>query len=661
MSLHSFLNPKSVAVVGASGKKDKIGRQILDNVIASGFKGKLYPINLKEKRIANLDAYANLGDLPRGSFASMLVVIAIPAKFVVSEIEKCAKLGVKNVIIISAGFGEQGGKGLKMEEEIEKIALRKKMNVLGPNCLGLINNFNNLNATFTNSDRRAGNIALLSQSGAIGSVVLDWLKGQNINLGYFFSLGNKVVLGENEILEYLLRDKEIEIIVLYLEEVARGKEFVDIVSRLSKKKIVAVLPAGNSSLGSKLASSHTGAIASSERVMRTALTRAGAVYLEDLGDLFNVISLSKKIYWHNNNSFSLNVLTNAGGLGVLTADEVSGQGVELQSSVDVLGDAPAQRYQKNLREMLSRRDVDNVLVLLSPQTSTEPIKTAQAIINLSKKHPKKLLITSFVGGNSLDKANRLLKENNIPVFGSPEEAVRAFAKVVEHRKRLKTLKPYNSDGIKVGRVVKDDDYLKSLRLLKKYKIDIVKTIKYAKPSAVSFKYPVVVKVVGPKFLHKTDKQAVITDINNRSELIKVVGQLEKSHRKEFKDLNNYIVVQPQIDEAQELILGFKRDSSFGAILMVGLGGIYAEVFKEVNMSLSDLDLKQAKELLKSLKIYPILKGARGKEGYDINNLAKAIVNLARLANEHPEIKELDINPVFVQRKKVLAGDVRIIL
>ncbi len=661
MSLNSFFNPKAIAVIGASNKKHKLGRQILDNIIKGGFGGNIYPINLKEKRIANLKAYTNINEVPISRPTSLLVVIAIPAKFVVAEVKKCADLGIKNLIIISAGFKESGSTGEKLEKEISQIAKKFEMNILGPNCLGFVNTISNLNATFAKTGNQTGNIALLSQSGAIGSAMLDWLQEKNINLGYFLSLGNKTVTNENDILEYLINDPKVDLVGIYLEEISAGQEFMNLASRLAKKKPVVVLKAGQSLSGKKLAQSHTGSLAGSNKAIKAGLTRAGAIYLESLEELFNLCLLSKKNYWRKQGSSDLHLITNAGGLAVISADEISRQNLTMGDSFDVLGDAPASHYQKVLKSLLDNRRVNNVLVMLTPQTSTEPLKTAQVIVRLAKKYPNKLIMTSFVGGQAITKAKKTLLQNNIPSFDFPEEAIQGFKRLIDYRKSNVDLKTYYLPTTKPKRKIKDTDYLKSLALLKKYNIKTVKTLRFSPKIFKSLKYPVVAKVVGPNFIHKSDKKAVVVGIENKNELKKTINKLNKDHRKKLINQDNYLVVQPEINKAQEIILGIKRDSSFGPLVVIGLGGIYAEIFKEIKIEIADLNLNKAKEIIKSLKIYPILNGARGQKKYDVSELARALVKLARLANEHPEIKELDINPLFIREKGVLAGDVRIIV
>ncbi len=661
MSLKYFFNPKSVAVIGASSDKVKIGRQVLDNIISGGFKGKIFPINLKEKEVAGLRAYMGLEALPKTEYAELLVVIAIPAQFVKSEISKCAKLGIKNIVIITAGFKETSEAGKKIELEISELAARYHLNILGPNCLGLINTWHKLNATFASADTSTGSIALLSQSGAIGSAALDWLKVKDFNFGYFISLGNKAVIDENKVIEYLATDPKIDLIVAYLEEIKDGEKFMSLVSKLAKKKPVAVLKAGQSAAGGQLALSHTGSMAGSNAAVETGVRRSGAIWLENLEELFNLLLLFRKESSRNTINQELYVMTNAGGVAVLTVDEISRQNIPFGRSWDLLGDADANRYENGLKVMLGDKKINNLLVLLTPQTSTEPLRTAEIIISYAKKYPHKLIITSFIGGEAIAEARDLFEKNNIPTFDYPEEAVRSFKKLISYKKTLNTIKDYKASKVKIKKAITTTDYLKSLAVLREYGIATIKTVKYDKNKVASYKYPVVLKAVGPDFLHKTEKNAVIVNIKNETALRLAVSAVSKANNKALNNPENYLIVSEMASHFQEIILGFTRDASFGPIMIVGLGGIYAEVFKEIKLSTSDLDLKRALEVISELRIFPILNGARGQNKYDIKGLAKAFVNLARIANEHPEIKSFDINPLFVFENSVSAADVRIIL
>lgn len=660
MNLKNLFNPSAVAVIGASSDSLKIGRQILDNLIKGAYRGRIFPINLHAKEIAGLKAYADLKAIPGSNFSNMLVIIAIPAQYVLAEVEKGASLGLKNFIIISAGFKESGPTGKKLEDDLLVLSKKYNLHILGPNCLGMINSRANLNATFASSDMKSGRIALLSQSGAIGSAVLDWLKDKSFGLAYFFSLGNKTVLGENELMTALANDKNVDLIVLYLEEIQSGEKLMALVSKLAKKKPVVILKAGQSLIGGELAASHTGSLAGSGAVIKTGIIRAGGIWLESLSDLFNFLKLFRA-NWHNKIDKRLSIITNAGGLAVLTVDEIDRCGLLLGNSFDILGDATSKRYEEELLIRLKQKSINSLLVVLTPQTATEPKDTALVIIKAAKMYPKKIIMAAFVGGPVLIEAKDILNKAGIPTFDYPEEAVKALSKLVYHGNNLSELSIYKPQYLNNDKQAVSPDYLQSLLLLKKYKIPTIKTDFYKESALKKYTYPVVLKAVGPDFVHKTDKNAVIVGLKDEIELKAAANNLYRRQGDFFKNQKNYLIVQPLAKSFQEIIIGFKRDASFGPIIIIGWGGIYAEIIKDIALETGDIDLKRAKKLITSLKVYPILKGARGQSGYAIDKLAEVLVSVALLARENPTIQELDINPLFVFPDKVAAADVRIII
>jgi len=662
-SLQHFFNPTAVAVIGASRDRKKIGRQILDNIISGGFTGKIYPVNLEGGRIAGLSAYRTVADIPGKNPAPILAVIAIPAAFVFNEIKKCAARGIKNIIVISAGFKESGMNGRRLEEEIAIYARAKRLNLLGPNCLGLVSSVSRLNATFSAACSGSGRIALLSQSGAIGSAALDWLRMKKLNFRYFVSLGNKAVLSENQILDYLQTDHDLDLVVTYLEEIDNGEQLVSLISRLSKRCPVAVLKAGISQAGSRLARSHTGALAGSTSAVRAGLERAGAIWLDNLGDLFNLLTITDSAgrLAAVKPDQKMSLITNAGGLAVLAVDEISRSSLPFGRSEDLLGDADAKRYQTALNRILKDKSVNPLLVMLTPQTATEPVPTAQAIIRAARRYPDKMILASFVGGTAVNPARALLQENNIPVFDYPEEAIASWAKVFGYQEKRKLVTPYQPHQGSTQRPLASGDYLESFRLLKRYGIPSVSSRRYDDTQLRRYSYPAVLKLVGPAAWHKTDRGGVILNLKNAAALKAAALKLKKDNRKMIGTASAYLAVQPQVSSGREMIIGFKRDESFGPLILVGQGGIYTEIAKDLKITTGDLNQARALSLIKSLNIYPVLNGLRGQKKYNIAALARALVSLSRLAKGHPEIKELDINPLFITGRGVAAGDVRIII
>ena len=674
--LDKFFYPKTIAVIGASNKKEKIGWQIINNLKKGQFKGKVFPVNLKEQIIEDLQVYKSVADIPS---VIDLAVISIPSFGVLEEVKNCAKHNIKNIIIISAGFSEIGIEGKRMEREIIKIAQTNNINILGPNCLGLISSHASLNASFAACNIKKGNIAFISQSGAIGSAILDWTVDKDFSFSYFISLGNKAVLDENDFFEYLKNDNKTELVAAYLEEIKDGQAFMKSVSGLAKTKPVIILKSGQSQLGREAAMSHTGSLAGSEKAILTGLKRSGCIIIDNLEELFSLLTLLQvKTEYIGTN---LSIVSNAGGPIVVTLDQLSKKNialdkfnkktfekltktlpelVKIKNPLDILGDADASRYNKALDIILKDEDIRNILVLLTPQTSTQIEETARVLGQLNKKYKNKLITASFLGGHSLVNAKNILAENNIAHFNFPVQAIEALAKIVDYKKRRKELEEYKL--IKQKKVIisqkRQLDYLESFKLLEKFNINVTGITRIEnKDNFLFLDYPIVLKAVGPNLIHKTEQSSIYLNIQNKEQAIEAYKNLAVL----LKNKENYCVAQEMITSGQELILGFKRDDSFGPIIMLGMGGIYTEIFNDISLEVDDVNYKRALKMIESLKVNAIISGARGRDKLNKQELAKAVVKIAKLARQHPEIKELDINPLFLDKSGVKAADIRIIV
>jgi acetyltransferase len=659
MNLNNFFKPNSIAVIGASSNPEKIGRQILDNIISSQFRGKIYPVNLQAKKIAGLPAFSSLEKIKIQDKSKLLVVLAIPAPFVGEEIENAALLGAKNFIVISAGFKEVGKDGKKMEENLVSLANKYKLNILGPNCLGFINNMYGFNASFSSATKGKSKIALVSQSGAIGSAVLDWLRVNNLGLGYFISLGNKAVLNENNFLKYLDKDKDIEAIIFYLEDIVEGKKFMEIASVVTKKKPVVVLLSGLSESGKKLAFSHTGAMAKEPEIIKAALSRSGVLQITEIHNLFNLILLLKNKAFYNGLSEKITIITNAGGLAVLSADYIEKSGLDVTKNIDLLGDAQASSYEKALSEELSQNKKDNILILLTPQTATNPLEVAKVISKLSKKYFKRAIMCVFVGGQAVSEAKEILVQNNIPVFDYPEEAIKVLSLLKKNQQSKLNLDRFLSSSSFKNKKSLKTDYVGFLSVLKSYGIKVVST-RYFKAGDRIKSFPVVLKAVGPDFVHKTDKGGVILNLRSALATGQAVNKLIKGNKSYFKNRENRIVIQDQKQTGLEIILGLKQDDNFGHVLLFGLGGIYAEALGKAEIVVADLNKKRALAKLQESHLFSIIKGVRGKK-YNLESLVDVMVALCKLAKDHPEIKELDINPLLLTEKEAIVLDARVLL
>ncbi|MFA5644218.1 MAG: acetate--CoA ligase family protein [Patescibacteria group bacterium] len=690
MKLEKFLNPKFIAVVGASNNVEKVGRKVFDNISLTKKTG-VFPVNLKEKKIAGIKAYADISDLPIKKWAELLVVIVIPAKFVIAEIEKCARLGIKSVVIISAGFKEADNDGQALEEKIKILANKNKINILGPNCLGFINNDKFLNVTFSNyllvpEIKRTNNIAFLSQSGAIGSALLDWIRDKNIGLSYFVSLGNKLNLNENDFFEFLAKDKKTDLIVAYLEEISQGQKFLKLVSKLAKTKPVAILKSGRTVSGGEMAKSHTGSLAGSYEVTLTALERAGAIILENINEIYNLMHLIKGPV--KDTSGKLAIVSNAGGLAVLASDATYENNLSLavlsketiiklkktlpsfahvKNPLDILGDADPERYQKSLSLILADPKVSSVLILLTPQSMTKVVPTAEVIGKIKEKYPDKLVGTCFIGGVEVAKSKNILNKYAISNFDSLEEAINILSKFFNYLNNRKTIKNFieekkdkNEEAVDYASDLEVWDYLKSFNFLKKIGLKMVSSKEINKKILNKIKYPIVIKFTGPDFIHKSDKQAVFLNIENKSEALNVLDIFQEQKMKKKIAFDNKVVFQPMVKNGWELILGFKRDPVFGPIVLLGQGGIYSEIYKDIVLETADLDRDRVLKMIKKLRCYPILVGARGKKGINIKKLIDIILNFSKKIKDQPNIFEVDVNPLIAKEDQIMALDVRVV-
>lgn len=684
MDLKTLFAPGSIAVIGASKNRKKLGWQVLNNIQETGFKGRIYPVNPKHKKVNGLTAYKDVADIKN---VPDVAVVVIPAPAVISVVKSCAQKGIKNIIVISAGFSEAGEKGKKREEELQHLAHEYEVNILGPNCLGLINIATNINATFadfsTPRNSSGNKVAFISQSGAIGSAFFDWGQKQNVGIDYFVSVGNKAVLDEVDFFDHFRQEEQVGIVVAYLEEIARGKRFMETVSRLAKTKPVVILKAGRTEAGGQVTMSHTGSLAGSQQAVETGLKRSGAIVVDNLEDLFNMIKFlqvksQKKIEGKKKKNKKVYVISNAGGPMVITVDELSRLGLDLPSfssqlnnylkknipqltayhnPLDILGDADSKRYRQALEAVTKKGEASYVLVLLTPQTSTEIDKTAEVIKKVASANPDTMILTSFIGGDSLAEAEKKLRQAPVANFDYPGQAVDCLAKFVDYESSISNFRPYKySDNKSVTGKNEHRDFVESLQLLKKYNIPAVATsVVKKKKDLEGLDYPLILKRVGKEVVHKTEEKALIPDLESSRQAKSAFKDLEKRFNNK-----GYCVAQPLVSEGVEMILGFKRDESFGPIIIVGWGGIYTEVLRDIETEADDVCKKRAKQAIKNLQVYSVLKGVRGDKGYDMDSVADAMVNLGRLARQNPDIRELDINPLFVRRKGCVAADVRIV-
>jgi len=696
LSLQNFFCPDSVAVIGAAREEKKVGRIIFDNIINSGYKGKLFPVNLKADKIHGIKCYHSVLDIPNDLD---LAIIVIPAQFVSQVLEECSKKNMKWAIVISAGFKETGIEGAKRERQLIEKAKDYGIRILGPNCLGIIDTECPINATFSPHMPPRGKIGFISQSGALGTSILDWAKTNKIGISKFVSLGNKADISENDLFDDWENEKDTEVITAYLEGVKYGREFIRISSKVSKKKPIIVIKSGNTDAGARAVSSHTGTLAGSAKAYDAAFKQAGIIRANNTRDLFNYATAFS--YQPLPKGKKVVIITNAGGPGIMATDECDKSNIFLASlgketidslkeflpeaanfynPVDILGDALADRYKKTLEVIVKDSNVDAVVVLLSPQAMTQPYRTASAIVEVMENSGKSIpVLTSFMGGSEVKKAVKFLAEKNIPNFDIPEEAIDTLKVMMEHTdwKSRKSF-PIEDFNVNKGRVKKifyqcqnegrlELGEMEAREILEAYDIRMPKAelacdIDEAKEIAGRIGYPLVLKIVSPNILHKTDVGGVKIGIDNEKELEENYNQILFSASKYMPDANiRGILVQEFIKDKKETIIGMSKDPQFGPMIMFGLGGIYVEALKDVSFRIAPLSRQVAREMIEEIKTIKLLKGTRGEDPSDIDSIIEIILRVSQLVTDFPEILEMDINPLFVKKQGEgsIAGDVRI--
>ncbi|MFZ3085732.1 MAG: acetate--CoA ligase [Candidatus Hydromicrobium sp.] len=696
MSLRNFFCPDSVAVIGASREEEKVGHIILDNVINSGYKGKLFPVNPKADEIHGIKCYPSVLNVP-GDID--LAIIVIPAQFVLQVLEECSKKNTKWSIIISAGFKETGIEGAKRERQLIEKAKDYGIRILGPNCLGIIDTKCPINATFSPNMPPMGKIGFISQSGALGTAILDWAKTNKIGFSKFVSLGNKADISENDLFDDWENEKDTEVITAYLEGVKYGREFIRISSKVSKKKPIIVIKSGNTDAGARAVSSHTGTLAGSAKAYEAAFKQAGIIRANTIRDLFNYAKAFS--YQPLPKGKKVAIITNAGGPGIMATDECEKSDILLASlkketidglkeflpeaanfynPIDILGDALADRYKKTLEVVIKDNNVNAIVMLLTPQAMTQPLKTARAIVEVMENSGKSItVLASFMGGSEVEKAVKFLAEKNIPNFDIPEEAIDTLKVMMEHTdwksRRSFPIEDFNVDKGRVKKIFYQCQSegrlelgeMEAREILEAYDIRMPKAelacdIDEAKEIAGRIGYPLVLKIVSPNILHKTDVGGVKIGIDNEKELEENYNQILFSVSKYMPDANiRGILVQEFIKDKKETIIGMSEDPQFGPMIMFGLGGIYVEALKDVSFRIAPLSRQVAREMVEEIKSIKLLKGIRGEDPSDIDSIIEIILRVSQLVTDFPEIIEMDINPLFVKKQGEgsIAGDVRI--
>ena len=695
--LDFLFTPKQVAVIGASASPQKIGYAIVDNLVKSGYKGKIHPINPKEKEILGLPCHPAI-DKVKGTVD--LAVIAVPAKYCVPVLRECGAAGVKGAIIITAGFKEVGVEGLRLERELQAVGKEYNVRLVGPNCVGLMDTHSPINASFAADFPNSGNISFISQSGAMVIAILDWSFQAGLGFSRFISLGNKSDLNESDFIESCAADPNTRVILVYAEDVTDGEKFIRICTEASKVKPIVILKSGTSTAGAQAASSHTGALAGSNLAYDTAFRQSGILRTDNMSDLFNLGRAFSTQPLPRGNRVA--IITNSGGPAIIATDAIEKSGLKMArfdkstidqlrenlpaesniyNPIDVLGDARVDRFRFALGKVYEDENVDSIILILSPTAVTEPDKTARTVLEYKDKYPEKPVLAVYMGGKTLAKGKEILVKDNVPTFTFPESAVTAvegMSRYADFRRTNDAAPPLPLPRVQ-GDIVKATFYdvikdrrvqlmgYESSRVLDAYGIPVNHTylatsVEEACQIGQKIGFPVVMKISSPKIAHKTDVGGVEIGLHNRREVEKAYRRIEERVGRFMPDAPIYgIEVSKMVDDAVEVIVGMSRDIQFGPMIAFGLGGIYVNLIKDVSFRLASAlnNRKSIEEMIAETKAFTLLKGYRGQKSADLDALIDAIYRTARLVQDFDEITEMDINPLRVYNKGATSVDVKI--
>jgi len=686
-NLDGLLFPRSVAVIGASATPGKVGHALFANVV--NFPGPVYAVNPKHTEIMGKPCFPTVAALPE---PVDLAVIVIPADGVAEVLRECGKKGIKNAVVISAGFKECGVEGAKREQELVRVAEEYGLNVLGPNVLGIISTRAGLNATFAPRGALPGHIAFISQSGAFCTSVLDWAWKEKLGFSHFVSLGNKAVLNECDFLWAFAEDPETRVIVAYLEGIQDGPRFMEIAREVTREKPIVVLKAGRAEAGARAVSSHTGTMAGADHAYDAAFRQCGVIRARTVEELFDYAYILARQPLPKGKR--IGIMTNAGGAGVMAADAAEWEGLTvarlsestvralaarlppaaaLYNPVDILGDANAQRYREALELVLGDPGVDMVTALSAPVAILRFSELAEVVAEAKERFGKPIAV-SFMAGELGEEAEEVLRRAGIPSFFDPARAVRALAalaKYVEIRARRRTPPPiFPVDLPKARKILKNAEEkgrvrlgLEAMELLSAYgmpvaKGGVAKTAEEARKIAEEIGKPVAIKILSPEITHKTEVGGVRLSVPPQ-EADRVAWELLNAFRKTFPGIPmDGVYVQEMLPPGREVILGMVRDPTFGPLLMFGLGGIYVEVLRDVAFGVAPLSREEAEEMVRLIRGAKLLLGVRGQPPVDLAGLVDLILRISQMSVENPEILELDLNPVMCYPERVVAVDVR---
>lgn len=693
-----FLSPRSIAIIGAS-EKAGVGRAILSNIM-NGYKGNIYPINPSSPTVMGMPAYKSVLDVQD---EIDLAVVATPNRVVPSVMEEVGRKKIKGAIIVTAGFKEVDERGASLERDIGSIAKRHGTRIIGPNCLGIMSlSANNImNLTFLKFTPRHGRIALLSQSGAICAATVEDAIGQGIGFSKVISMGNKVDMDENDILELLADDEETKVIVMYLEDIHDGRRFMNIAKRIvtEERKPIIILKAGRTPEGAKAAISHTGALMGADEVYDALFVQTGVIRVDTMQELFELATAFSKQPMPSESS-GVVIVSNAGGPAIISTDACSRYGLKMadlssskeaianvipphgssRNPVDIVGDADFARFESVLSEVMANSNVGSVVVMCTPSATLDYNDLARTIVKISKSYGKPVL-AALMGLAEGSENKEILSEGGIPHFVYAESAIRTLKSMYRFKNWITRpagkSKAITADKDKVKRIfdivrksgrknlTEDEGYeVLGAYGFKPPKIVLCKSEQECTQASNTLGYPVVLKVSSQDIIHKSDAGGVKVGLSTEDE-VKAAFNTIIQNAKKYKPSANIkgVLVQEMVKNGKEIILGSKQDPLFGPIVMVGLGGVYVEILKDVVFRLAPLNAEEATQMVHSIKALSLLKGVRGEKPSDINAIVDSLQLLSQLVTDFPDIGEIDINPLLVleEGKGVRTLDVRISL
>ncbi len=688
--------PGSIAVIGASSKPGSLSYQLIHNLVNFGYKGSIYPVNPKASSVYSIPAYPAITSIKNNID---LAVLMVPKEMVPETVDECYKKKIQSIVVITAGFKETGKEGAEREAALIKKIRKYKMRLIGPNCMGIINTHPEvkMNCTFVQGTPLGGGIGFISQSGALGAAVLRTVQQNDIGLAQFISIGNKADVSGNTVLEYWWHNDDIKVITLYLESFGNPRHFMELTREITKTKPIIAIKSARTKAGMKAASSHTGALASSDAVVDAFIEQSGVIRVNTTDEMFDIAKAFDMANLPEGNR--IGILTNAGGPAILAVDECANWGLSvpeltaktknklkkitppegsLHNPVDVLPPANADVYSSAAKIMLEDENIDSLIVIVGPPLMLDTLEIAKSICRAVKDTKKTVMLVMMSQDDVIPRLKEVMPVHP-PVYRFPEYAARAISRMYNYKKWKERpegiYREFDADRKTVRKIIqkysaKKGTYLNSedvSTVLKAYGLPIINSVFTHNTFDLiqisdKIKYPVVLKAVGKKLVHKSDMGGVEVDIHNTDELIRAAEKItEKLKFHKAEHLLEKFMIQPYVQGGVETILGITSDNKAGHLVMFGLGGIFVEVFKDVNFKLVPVNDVEAASMIRSIKSYEMLKGVRGKKAVNLDYIAEAILRLSQLSRDFPEFMEIDLNPFvfFDEKEKCSILDARI--